>query len=136
MISMSLSTPRADTRLRPIELTIFAMLGALMYCSKVVMEWAPNIHLLGMFTMVYTLAYRKKALIPIYVYVFLNGFFAGFNAWWIPYLYIWTVLWGVTMLLPKQMPKKCKWLYIRWFVRCMASALVRSTRPRRRLCLG
>ena len=77
-----------------------------MYCSKVVMEWAPNIHLLGMFTMVYTLAYRKKALIPIYVYVFLNGFFAGFNAWWIPYLYIWTVLWGVTMLLPKQMPKK------------------------------
>ena len=77
-----------------------------MYCSKVVMEWAPNIHLLGMFTMVYTLAYRKKALISIYVYVFLNGFFAGFNAWWIPYLYIWTVLWGVTMLLPKQMPKK------------------------------
>ena len=26
--------------------------------------------------------------------------------WWIPYLYIWTVLWGITMLLPKNMPKK------------------------------
>ena len=56
--------------------------------------------------MAYTLVYRKKALYPIYVYVFLNGAMAGFNTWWIPYLYLWTILWGVTMLLPKNMPKK------------------------------
>ena len=59
-----------------------------------------------MLTMVYTLAFRKRALIPIYVYVFLNGLYAGFNLWWVPYLYIWTILWGVTMLLPKRMPHK------------------------------
>ena len=83
----------------------FAMLGTLMFCSKLVMEALPNIHLLGMLTMVYTLVYRKKALIPIYIYVVLNGAFAGFNAWWVPYLYIWTVLWALTMLLPKSMPR-------------------------------
>lgn len=88
------------------EMAIFAMLGALMYCSKVLMEWAPNIHLLGALTMTYTIVYRKKALYPIYTYVLLNGLFAGFATWWIPYLYIWTVLWGVTMLLPQNMPKK------------------------------
>ena len=82
------------------------MLGALMYCSKILMEWAPNIHLLGMLTMTYTIVYRKKALYPIYTYVLLNGLFAGFSAWWVPYLYLWTVLWGVTMLLPQNMPKK------------------------------
>ncbi len=82
------------------------MLGALMFISKLVMEFLPNIHLLGMLTMVYTLAFRKRALIPIYVYVFLNGLYAGFNLWWVPYLYIWTILWGVTMLLPKKMPHK------------------------------
>ncbi len=87
------------------EICIFAMLGALMFCSKVIMEVLPNIHLLGMLTMVYTLTFRKKALIPIYIYVFLNGLYAGFDVWWIPYLYIWTVLWGVTMLLPKNMPR-------------------------------
>ena len=54
--------------------------------------------------MVYTLVYRKQALIPLYIYVFLNGLFAGFATWWVPYLYIWTVLWGLTMLLPKRMP--------------------------------
>lgn len=78
------------------------MLGALMFCSKIIMEAAPNIHMLGMLTMVYTIVYRVKALIPIYIYVFLNGLYAGFNQWWVPYLYIWTILWGVTMLLPRR----------------------------------
>ncbi len=79
-----------------------------MFCSKIIMEALPNIHLLGMLTMTYTVVFRKKALIPIYVYVFLNGLFAGFSAWWIPHLYVWTVLWGITMILPKNMTKKLK----------------------------
>ena len=84
---------------------MFSMLGALMFCSKVIMEVLPNIHILGMLTMVYTLAFRKKALFPLYIYIFINGLYAGFATWWVPYLYIWTVLWGVTMLLPKKMPR-------------------------------
>ena len=87
------------------EICLFGILAALMFVSKIVMEALPNIHLLGMLTVTYTLVYRWRALIPIYVYVFLNGLFAGFNAWWVPYLYIWTILWGLTMLLPKKMPK-------------------------------
>ena len=84
------------------------MLGALMYISKLIMEVAPNVHLLGTFVIAFTLVYGKKALYPFYVYVLLNGIFAGFATWWIPYLYIWTVLWGVVMLLPKKMPKKIR----------------------------
>ncbi len=88
------------------EMTMFAMLGALMYISKMIMEFAPNVHLLGVFTIAYTVVYRKKALYPIYIYVILNGIFGGFAPWWLPYLYVWTILWGVVMLLPKKMPKK------------------------------
>ena len=87
------------------DMAIFAMLGTLMFCSKIVMEALPNVHLLGMLTIAYTVVYRVKALIPIYVYVLLNGLFAGFSVWWIPYLYIWTVLWGLAMLLPRRMPR-------------------------------
>ena len=87
------------------DICIFAMLGSIMFASKVIMEALPNIHLLGMLTMAYTIVYRKRALIPIYVYVMLNGLFGGFNAWWVPYLYIWTILWAITMILPKKMPK-------------------------------
>lgn len=92
--------------LSPREIVVFAMLGCIIFVSKLLMEWAPNIHLVGMLIMVYTLVYRKKALIPLYLYVFLIGLYYGFSTWWIPYLYIWTVLWAVTMLLPKNMPKK------------------------------
>ncbi len=79
-----------------------------MYISKMLMEIAPNIHLLGVFTIAFTAVYRKKALYPIYIYVILNGIFSGFSSWWIPYLYIWTILWGAVMLLPQNMPKKLK----------------------------
>lgn len=90
------------------EITIFAMLGAVMYASKLLMEVAPNIHLLGVFTIAFTVVYRKKALYPIYIYVILNGIFSGFAAWWVPYLYVWTVLWGVVMLLPEHLPKRLR----------------------------
>ena len=82
------------------------MLGTVMYISKIVMEALPNVHLLGVLTMAYTLVYRRKALVPIYVYVMLNGLLAGFNFWWLPYTYLWALLWGITMLLPKNMPRK------------------------------
>ena len=84
------------------------MLGALMYASKVAMEVLPNVHLLGVFVVAMTVVYRKKALYPIYTYVFLNGLMAGFSLWWIPYLYVWTVLWAWVMLLPRRMPAKAK----------------------------
>ena len=90
------------------EMTLFAMLGALMFVSKILMEALPNIHLLGVLTMTYTIVFRKKALIPIYIYVFLNGIYAGFAMWWIPYLYVWTVLWAGTMLLPPEIPSRTK----------------------------
>ena len=90
------------------EMAVFGMLGAVMYASKFLMELAPNIHLLGVFTIAFTVVYRRKALYPIYVYVFLNGIFSGFASWWIPYLYLWTVLWGAVMLLPKNMPPKAR----------------------------
>lgn len=90
------------------ETAVFGMFGALMYASKMLMEVLPNVHLLGVFTITLTIVYRKKALYPIYMYVMFNGLFAGFNTWWLPYLYIWTVLWGITMLLPQNMPSKIK----------------------------
>ena len=87
------------------EIAVFGVLGALMYAVTLAMKVLPNIHLLGVFIVSITVVYRKKALYPIYVYVFVEGFLSGFATWWIPYLYIWTVLWLAVMLLPKNMPK-------------------------------
>lgn len=74
-----------------------------MFISKQVMEALPNIHLLGTLIVAYTVVFRGKALYPIYVFVALQGIISGFATWWVPYIYIWAVLWGATMLLPKGM---------------------------------
>ncbi len=95
-------------RLTVREITLFGVLGAMMYLSKMLMELLPNVHLLGTFVIAITVVYRKKALYPIYLYVLLNGLFSGFAAWWVPYLYLWTVLWAAAMLLPQNMPKKIR----------------------------
>ena len=99
---------RGATSKRIWEMCVFSMLAAFMFISKLAMEGLPNIHLVGVLTIVYTVVFRYKALIPIYVYVFLNGVIAGFNLWWFPYLYIWTLLWGAVMLLPRKMPRALK----------------------------
>ena len=81
------------------------MLGALMTALDLVMNIISNVHLGSVMIVTLTVVYRWKALFPIYIYVCLIGLFEGFGLWWLPYLYIWTILWGLTMLLPRRMPK-------------------------------
>ena len=88
------------------EIVIFALLGVFLFLSKLLMEALPNIHLVGTLTVAYTLTYRHKALIPIYIFAMLTGLYAGFNLWWLPYLYIWTILWGMAMLVPRRLPER------------------------------
>ena len=92
------------------------MLGSMMFISKLITELLPNIHLLGMFTVLFTVVFRYKALIPIYVFVCLTGIYAGFAAWWIPYWYLWAVLWGMTMLIPRNLPHM--WQYVVYPIVC------------------
>ena len=98
-------TDKKSVKLTVFEMVLFAMFSAMMFISKIVMEFLPNIHLIGVFVVLLTVVYRKKALIPIYLFVLLQGIYGGFAVWWIPYLYVWTVLWAVVMLLPKNMGK-------------------------------
>ena len=85
------------------EIAIFGMLGAMMMVSDILMNVIPNVHLVGVIIVVLTVVYRWKALFPIYIYVLLIGLFDGAGLW-ATYAYVWAVLWGMVMLLPKRMP--------------------------------
>lgn len=61
-------------------------------------------HVLGLFIAAMTLQYRKRALIPLYVFILLDGVYRGFSFWWISYLYVWLPLWGMFMLAGR-----CAW---------------------------
>ena len=92
------------------DTVILALMAALMTVGDFALEALPNIHLVGVFLVVTTVVYRKYALFSIYVYVFIQGIVGGFSLWWIPYLYIWTVLWGMIMLVPKGLSEKIRFI--------------------------
>ncbi len=88
------------------RIAVFSLLGTMMYLSKLVMEFLPNIHILALLIITFTVVYRWRAIFPIIVFVMLTGLLNGFGVWWLPYLYIWLPLWAVALLLPKKMPAK------------------------------
>lgn len=84
------------------ELTIMALLGAILYVGQVVLAFLPNIEVVSVLTMVYTLTFDRMALLPIYVFVLLEGVTYGFGVWWIMYLYIWAILYLICRILRKN----------------------------------
>ena len=102
---MPLSTRSVRIPVR--DITIFAALSAIMLVSRIMMQWIHGVHLLGLFIASMTLVYRVRALIPIYVYIMLDGLFTGFAFWWVPYLYIWLPIWSMFMIVGKlNLPRK------------------------------
>ena len=91
-----------------VSIIVCVMLGDIMYISDILMDFLPNVHVVGVLTVVATIVFREYALISVYVYAFLNGLFSGFAPWWVGYLYVWTILWGLTMLVPRGLGKKAR----------------------------
>ena len=90
------------------DIVILALLSALMCVGDFAMEWLPNVHFVGVLIVIATVVYRWYALLPIYVYVFIQGIVGAFQPWWIAYIYIWDFLWLFVMLIPKSLPQKIK----------------------------
>ncbi|MEG0269427.1 MAG: hypothetical protein RR821_04175 [Clostridia bacterium] len=84
------------------ELVTLALLSALLLGVQVALAVLPNIELVSLLIVLYTLYFRWKALCIIYVFVLLEGLVYGFGLWWVNYLYVWTVLWALTMLFHRM----------------------------------
>ena len=80
------------------ELVSLALIAAAMVIGQVVFAVLPNVEVVSLIVILTTLRFRAKALFPIYVFVLLEGLLYGFGIWWMSYLYVWTVLWAITML--------------------------------------
>ena len=79
-----------------------ALLGAVLVFCKELLAFLPNVEMVTMLIMAYTVVYRWRALVPIYVFVALETVLYPFPATVVMYLYGWAVLFGVSMLLPKR----------------------------------
>ncbi len=80
------------------ELVTLAIIAALMVIGQVAIAVIPNVEVVSLLVILTTLRFRAKALFPIYVFVLLEGLIWGFGIWWVSYLYVWTVLWALTLI--------------------------------------
>ena len=74
------------------EIVILGLMTALLLVAQVGLSFLPNIELVSLLIIVYTMVFRKKVFLIIYTFVLLEGLIYGFGTWWFTYLYVWTVL--------------------------------------------
>ena len=75
------------------------VLTALLFMGQVIMSFLPNLEIVSLLIILYTIFFGKKVFWMIYGFVFLEGFLYGFGMWWFQYLYIWSILAVVVLLL-------------------------------------
>lgn len=92
-----------NSKLSVKEIAVLGMLTAFMYVSKLLLDALPNFHLIATFIVSETVVFRKKALYSIYAFALIICLTSGFSTWSLSYFYIWTVLWGAVMILPKNL---------------------------------
>lgn len=84
------------------ELVFLALLGALLWVSKMALAWLPNIEPVSLLLIVYTVVLGWKALAPLYVYVAMELLIWGIGFWSICYTYAWLVLVLLAMLFRRM----------------------------------
>lgn len=72
-----------------IRLVRIALLGALLYVAQVALAFLPNIEIVSLLIVIFTLLFQEDARYICLVYVVFNGLQAGFGLWWWTYLLVW-----------------------------------------------
>jgi energy-coupling factor transport system substrate-specific component len=75
-----------------------ALLFGFQVAKAAFMPFLPNVEVVSLLVMLFTVTFRHKVLFIIYIFVLLEGIYYGFGLWWVTYLYVWTILALVTWL--------------------------------------
>lgn len=102
------------TSLKTKDLAVMGVMAAIVFISQVALSFLPNIELVTLLFILYTLVIGRKVFGVVYAFVFLEGITYGFGLWWINYLYVWTVLCFITLVFRKQTSFVC-WSIISGF---------------------
>ena len=87
-------------RLRIVALS--GILGAILLVSQIALAPLPNIEVVSVLVVLFTLVLGRYVGYTLSVFVLLEGLVYGFGLWWFSYLYIWTVLAILTFLFRKM----------------------------------
>lgn len=84
------------------------VLGAVLLVVQVALAPLPNIELVSLLVVLFTLALGRYVAYTLAVFILLEGLLYGFGLWWFSYLYIWAVL-AVLAYLFRRMESRLGW---------------------------
>ena len=99
---LKLSTQKQSNRLTARDITIMALMVAIIEVSKVALAQIPNVELTSFWVIMFTLYFGTRIFYVIPVFILIEGMMYGFNLWWIMYLYAWPML-AIVVLVFKKM---------------------------------
>lgn len=87
--------------MRTKDIVLIGMMSAILIIVQIALAFLPNIELVSLLIIIYTLIFGRKTIYIIYVFVALEGIFYGFGLWWFSYLYLWLILYFITIMFKK-----------------------------------
>lgn len=84
------------------EIAVTGVMIATLEAAKQAMAVIPNVELVTLLIILYTLYFGRQVFYAIAAFVLLEGCLYGFGIWWVSYLYIWHLLAVVVRLFRKQ----------------------------------
>lgn len=89
-------------KLRTKDIVLIGMMVAMLEAAKIALAAVPNVELVSLLIILFTLFFGKKIVYVLGAFVLIEGILYGFGVWWIMYLYAWPLLALITWLLRKQ----------------------------------
>ena len=84
------------------DIVVIGMMVAALESAKLALSFLPNIELVTLLIILFTLTVGKKIYYAVFAFVVLEGLLYGFGIWWVMYLYMWPLLAWVTWLLRRK----------------------------------
>lgn len=93
---------KSKTKITVRDIAITGMMIATIEVAKNALAFIPNVELVSLLVILFTLYFGKKILFVVPAFILLEGCIYGFGLWWIMYLYVWPLLALITYIMRKQ----------------------------------
>ena len=93
---------KKENKLTIREIALMGVMLATIEGAKLVMAYLPNIELVTLLIILYSLFFGKKIYYVMAGFILIEGCIYGFGIWWFMYVYIWPILAILTNLFKKQ----------------------------------
>lgn len=102
-------------RLNARRLALLGILTAVLLGGQVALAALPNVEIVSLLVILYSILLGRQVFLIIYVFVLLEGCLYGFGLWWVSYLYVWALLAIIALALRRTEASALFWAILSGF---------------------